>query len=420
MPGRLDIIDPVHGFIRAGDGGGGPAELEIIDSPAFQRLRRIRQLSGAHLVYPGAHHTRFEHSLGVMHIAGQAALSLREGGHISEGQAEALRLAGLLHDIGHGPFSHPFDEVAGNGAAHERMGERIVRETAVGDALERAGHRRGSVAGIAFGGRGAPAHLREAVSGPLGADAMDYLQRDGHFTGVEHARVDHRRIVQSLAVHRRRIELDASALSSFQSAVISRYQMFRAVYFHRTVRAAEVMLVEAMRLADPELGLTSAGLDDYLELTDEAVLRALLSLEGGAAGPGRAARLARDYLDRRLWKCAYERDCGGPGAVPAARIRAELSAASGEDEEDVIVDVSERPSASPSPSEEGGGPSVALAFRDGGRIAHRRVPMSDMPLVSAMSGHMNILRVYATAAARPKVEIAARSVLGGPGSGVEA
>ena len=101
-----DIIDPIHDFIRVYD-----HELEIIDNPIFQRLRRIRQLSGAHLTYPAAQHTRFEHSLGVMHIASQAGQALKEKEILKSDDIEILRLAGLLHDIGHGPFSHLFEEI---------------------------------------------------------------------------------------------------------------------------------------------------------------------------------------------------------------------------------------------------------------------------------------------------------------------
>ena len=101
---HLDIIDPIHNFDRVYD-----SELKIIDTPIFQRLRRIRQLSGAHLIYPGAQHTRFEHSLGVMHIASMAGHALYEKGLISVDDVQNLRFAGLLHDIGHGPFSHIFE-----------------------------------------------------------------------------------------------------------------------------------------------------------------------------------------------------------------------------------------------------------------------------------------------------------------------
>ena len=121
-----DIKDPIHDFISVSN-----SELKIIDSPIFQRLRRIRQLTGAHLTYPGAQHTRFEHSLGVMHIAGQAGHVLANKKIIKADDIENLRIAGLLHDIGHGPFSHLFEEILQekNKVSHEDLGKKIILKT---------------------------------------------------------------------------------------------------------------------------------------------------------------------------------------------------------------------------------------------------------------------------------------------------
>jgi len=127
----LDIVDPIHDFIRVYD-----HELKIIDTHIFQRLRRIRQLSGAHLTYPAAQHTRFEHSLGVMHIASQASQALNEKGILKSYDIEVLRLAGLLHDIGHGPFSHLFEEIIQQKKfSHEDFGKEIILKSEIGDSL---------------------------------------------------------------------------------------------------------------------------------------------------------------------------------------------------------------------------------------------------------------------------------------------
>ena len=131
----LDIIDPIHDFIRVYD-----YELPIIDNPLFQRLRRIRQLSGAHLIYPAAQHSRFEHSLGVMHIASQAGFALNEKGYLNSDDIQVLRLAGLLHDIGHGPFSHLFEEIIqGKKISHEDYGKKIILNSEIGDVLTKTG-----------------------------------------------------------------------------------------------------------------------------------------------------------------------------------------------------------------------------------------------------------------------------------------
>ena len=132
----LEITDPIHDFIRLNS-----TEQKIIDTPVFQRLRRIKQLSGAHLTYPGAQHTRFEHSLGVMHIASMAGHALNEKGIISVNDIQDLRFAGLLHDIGHGPFSHLFEELLQKKKhSHEDVGKEIILKTAIGDLISKAGY----------------------------------------------------------------------------------------------------------------------------------------------------------------------------------------------------------------------------------------------------------------------------------------
>ena len=174
---HLDIIDPIHDFIRAYG-----TEITIIDNPIFQRLRRIRQLSGAHLVYPGAQHTRFEHSLGVMHIAGQAGQVLQEKGIVNSNDIENIRLAALLHDIGHGPFAHIFEEVLQrkNKASHEEIGRDLILKTEIGDDISKSGFDKKLITKLAFGDSKFQ-FMNEIISGALSADMMDYLLRDGYF-----------------------------------------------------------------------------------------------------------------------------------------------------------------------------------------------------------------------------------------------
>jgi len=270
----LDIIDPIHDFVRVNN-----SELEIIDTPIFQRLRRIKQLSGAHLIYPGAQHTRFEHSLGVMHIASMACQSLLEKSIIPLDEIQNLRFAGLLHDIGHGPFSHLFEEVLQKNQkiSHEDLGRNIIQKTEIGDLISKNGFSKKSIANLAFS-NSKHQFMNEIISGALSADMMDYLLRDGYFTGAEHAKIDHKRLTYSLDVYKNKLALDKSALVNFETMLISRYQMFKAVYFHKTVRAGEVMLLKAMSLAEDELGFSSLDLDEFLKLSDESVLSKLLNL----------------------------------------------------------------------------------------------------------------------------------------------
>ena len=407
---HLDIIDPIHDFIRAT----GP-EQKIIDSPIFQRLRRIRQLSGAHLTYPGAQHTRFEHSLGVMHIAGQAAYFLKEKGILNFDDIAKLRLAGLLHDIGHGPFSHLFEEVLQEKSkiSHEEIGKKIIEKTQIGDIIEKFGQNKKFITKLAFGDSKLQ-YMNEIISGALSADIMDYLLRDGYFTGAEHAKIDHKRIIQSFDVYKKKLALEKSALYSFESMMHSRYQMFKAVYFHKTVRSAEVMLLESIRLADKELGFTSFNLDEYLQLTDEIVLSKLLSLEPRTSDLKRAKNFAEDYQNRKLFKCVYERIISNKSKLSKIKtheLRSELSKKSKVDESQIFVDSSVTPSIPLAPSKKES-QSIILVSEINNRFVGKEIPISKIPLVAAMSGFMNILRIYTPHKSRKKVEIAAQSILG--------
>ncbi len=408
---HLDIIDPIHDFIRVS----GP-ELKIIDNPIFQRLRRIRQLSGAHLTYPGAQHTRFEHSLGVMHISGQAGQALQEKGILKKDDIENLRLAALLHDIGHGPFSHLFEEILQEKRkiSHEEIGKRIILKTEIGDSLSKSGYDKKFITKLAFGNSKLQ-FMNEIISGVLSADMMDYLLRDGYYTGAEHAKIDHKRLTQSLEVYQKKLALEKSALYSFESMMHSRYQMFKAVYFHKTVRSAEVMLLESMRLADDELGLTSLNLIDYVELTDESVLLKLLSLSGRTSELRRAKKIAEDYQNRQLLKCVFERILTNKaklGKMKTSQLRKKISKKSRVNEDEIFIDSSITSSLPLAPSKKEL-QSIILVTRDSSKRHAEKIPISKIPLVSQMSGFMNILRVYTTNKNRKKVEIVAKSILGG-------
>ena len=408
---HLDIIDPIHDFVRTYG-----VEIKIIDNPIFQRLRRIRQLSGAHLTYPGAQHTRFEHSLGVMHIAGQAGQALQEKGIINSGDIENLRIAALLHDIGHGPFSHLFEEVAQRKkkSSHEQLGRDLILKTEIGDLISKSGFNKKSITKLAFGDSKLQ-FMNEIISGTLSADIMDYLLRDGYFTGAEHAKIDHKRITQSLDVYKKKLALEKSALYSFESMMHSRYQMFKAVYFHKTVRSAEVMLLESIRLAYDELGLSSLSLDDFILLSDEYVLSKLVSLPTHTSELRRAKSIAQDYQNRKLFKCVYERIVTTKdqiSKIKTSQLKKELSKRSKVDENEIFVDSSITPSIPLSPSKKES-KSLILVTKDGNKVLAKEIPISQIPLVSTMSGFMNILRVYTPRKNRKKVEIAAKSILGG-------
>jgi hypothetical protein len=404
----LDIVDPIHDFIRVYD-----HELKIIDTPIFQRLRRIRQLSGAHLTYPAAQHTRFEHSLGVMHIASQSGQALNEKGILKSYDIEVLRLAGLLHDIGHGPFSHIFEEIIQQKKfSHEGFGKEIILKSEIGDSLSKNGYDKNFITKVAFGDSKLQ-YMNEIISGALSADMMDYLLRDGYFTGAEHAQIDHKRITQSLDVYKKKLALERSALYSFESMMHSRYQMFKAVYFHKTVRAAEVMLLEALRLSDDEFGFTSFNINEYVKLTDEYVLTQLISSKSSKLK--RARQFAEDYQNRKLLKCVFERILTSRtnlGKSKTNELRTSISKKSKVDESEIFVDSSVTPSIPLAPSKNES-KYIILITNENGKSTAQEMPISQIPVVSAISGFMNILRIYTHQKNRKKVEIAAKSILGG-------
>jgi len=406
---HLDIIDPIHDFVRVYDN-----ELKIIDTPIFQRLRRIRQLSGAHLIYPGAQHTRFEHSLGVMHIASMAGQALAEKGIVSSDDIQNLRLAGLLHDIGHGPFSHLFEEIfeEKRKISHEDLGRDIILKTEIGDIISKNGFDKKLITKLAFGDSKFQ-FMNEIISGALSADIMDYLLRDGYFTGAEHAKIDHHRLTYSLNVYKNKLALDKSSLVNFETMMISRFQMFKAVYFHKTVRAGEVMLLEAMDLAEDELGLSSMNLDEYLKLSDDVILAKLLNLPEHNSKLKASKKIATNYLNRNLFKSVFESTLTGK-AITKKRmheLREEISKKSKIDINEIFVDSSNTPSIPLSPSKKES-KSIILLENDGNKTTAKEILISQIKLVSAMSGFMKILRVYTPAKNRKKVEMAAKSILG--------
>jgi len=404
----LEITDPIHDFIRINK-----TERKIIDTSVFQRLRRIKQLSGAHLTYPGAQHTRFEHSLGVLHIASMASESLHSKGLMSNEDIQNIRFAALLHDIGHGPFSHLFEEVLQRkNQSHEEVGKQIILKSEIGDIISKSGYDKKLIHNLAVG-QSKMQYLNEIVSGALSADMMDYLLRDGYFTGAEHAKIDHHRLTHSLDVYKNKLALDSSALVNFETMMISRFQMFKAVYFHKTVRAGEVMLLEAMSLAGNELGLSSLKIDEYVKLTDEVVLQKLMSLPETNSDLKAAKKIAIDYQDRKLFKCVFERLLTGKSLSKKRlqELKQKIAKKSNISPNQIFIDTSTTSSIPLTPSKKES-KSIILTRKESKRTIAREIPISEIPLVSSMSKIMNILRVYTPGSYRKKVEIATKSIQG--------
>ncbi len=397
-----EIKDPVHGYIGVTE-----AERAVVDTPQMQRLRRIRQLSAAYLTYPGAEHTRFHHSLGVMHVSGKIAERLMDRGLIVEEEAQKLRIGGLLHDIGHGPFSHLFEEVLEKrDITHEEMGSRIIRETEVADALRGHGLDPAEMSLLAVGGlESEKPYLNQVIAGQFSADVMDYLPRDSYFTGVEYGRVDTNRLIDSMDLLGDGLAMEDTALYALEAFVIARYEMFKAVYFHRTVRAAEVMLVRAMQMADEELGFTHFETpEEYHRLDDYYVLSQLMTLKPSKRKQSKGAyELAKMYMDRRLLKCAFEkvihrRDGFDVNVMLRGDVRStleeEVAEEAGVDRSFVAIDVSTAPSV-PYYAAQGHPQDIPVFHRnpDGSKTPLSFSELS--PLGGILIGYLDILRVYA-------------------------
>ncbi|MCK4989219.1 MAG: HD domain-containing protein [Bacteroidales bacterium] len=245
---KLKIInDPVYGFIKI------PYDIifDLIELPLFQRLRRIRQLGMTHFVYPGANHTRFQHAIGAMHLMGQAIDVIRSKGHeITDPEAKAVTIAILLHDIGHGPFSHSLEHSLIKDTSHETISLMFMEqlnETFKGEL---------KLAIEIFNNRYHKKFLHQLVSSQLDMDRLDYLKRDSFFTGVTEGVIGSDRIVRMLNVVDDFLVVDHKGIYSIEKFLIARRLMYWQVYLHRTVVSSEQLL--QMMLKRAQL-LTSEG-----------------------------------------------------------------------------------------------------------------------------------------------------------------
>ncbi|MFZ1617828.1 MAG: HD domain-containing protein [Flavobacteriales bacterium] len=231
------LNDPIYGFITVPH----PLLLRLIDHPWFQRLRYIKQLGLSHLVYPGALHTRFHHALGAMHLMGLAIESLRGKGHvITEEEALGAHIAILLHDIGHGPFSHALEHSLVEGIGHEDVGALVMAK--LNEEFDGALDLGISI----FHDRHPKQMLHQLVSGQLDMDRMDYLNRDSFYTGVSEGVIGGDRIIKMLQVVEDRLVVEEKAIYSIEKFIVARRLMYWQVYLHKTVVACEQMLVQTL------------------------------------------------------------------------------------------------------------------------------------------------------------------------------
>ena len=339
--GRGLIADPIHRYILYTRPGGMPGEAteqDLIDTPWVQRLRRVPQLQSARWVFPAAEHSRFQHSLGAMHLAGKFAQQLYPSLRAIFPDApspalieELLRMAGLLHDVGHGPFGHFFDDnfLVDYDLTHELLGQRIIREE-LADVL--SGLRRSPSGAFNADEKIDPewicylmgksythpleSHpkwlpfLKPLLSGVFTADNMDYVLRDAYMCGVAVGPIDIERIIYYSFFSERGLTLDRGGLQAFTMFLNARFYMYTNVYYHRTTRGIDLHLKEifreTMRIAFPyDL---RKDLHPYLHLTEWTLLEEVGRWHDAQDGERRALGAEwRHVLDRRLkWRMSHE------------------------------------------------------------------------------------------------------------------
>ena len=234
------INDPIYGFITLDSG----IITNLIDHPYFQRLRRISQLGLSYLVYPGANHSRFHHAIGCMHLMAKAIYQIRRKGHsITEKEAEALKIAILLHDIGHGPFSHALEKSIVVGLSHEDLSLSFMKE------LNNKFNGKLSLAIKIFNNTHPKKFLHQLVSSQLDMDRLDYLKRDSFFSGVTEGNIGSERIINMLNVVNDELVVEEKGIYSIEKFLIARRLMYWQVYLHKTVVSAENMLIKVLKRA---------------------------------------------------------------------------------------------------------------------------------------------------------------------------
>ena len=409
-----EIKDPVYGYVYITK-----AEKEIIDSFPVQRLRRLRQLAGTEFVYPGANHTRFEHSVGVMHLAGLLSENPNLSQILSEDETKIIRIAALLHDVGHGPFSHVFEHILTKflNKTHEDMTAWIVQKSELKDVVGKCGFNANMIGELAVGAlhKRGKAFMDQIIRSAVDVDKLDFIVRDTYHTGAQYGFVDIFRLIHMLDVLDENLTIDLGALSALESFILARIESFRSIYFHRVGRAVQIMLAMAMEEAKDELGLTDfKSPEQYLSLNDYVMWTMLKECEKSRA-------IMENLERRRLLKCVYDqtfyqrdKTVSSIFSVEEVRnqIRDQIASEADVEPTAVIIDVPTVPtvpyrhSVFMEPMEI----PVFRKARDGQKISQRLSEISG--IFNVLRGFINILRVYTDEKNREKVGSAATKFLG--------
>lgn len=411
------IRDPVHDVIALRTDQ--PIEkllFDLIGRSEFQRLRRIRQLGMASLAYPGADHSRYSHSLGVMETARQILTQLRQTVKIDDFDYAACLAAALLHDLGHGPFSHVFERVSG--VEHESLSYRVISDPASGihQTLREFDPALPARVVELLKGEAAPAFLSDCLSSQLDADRLDYLLRDNLMTGSQYGDYDLRWLLQNMAITaENRLAITFKGLSAVEAYLQARYHMYRNVYFHKVVRSAEGMvkmaLQRARRLAvqdrlewppvnDP-VTKTLLGqelkISEFIELDDVAVMQCFK--QWTRSDDATLAALCQGLLYRRLFKTIDLSRLPAGTDVPAIveKAKALVDEAGGESDYTLFYDA---PADTPYKTGEANAAKEILILESDGRT---KTLAEVSPFADGLMRQMSFNRLHVTASWRDRV-----------------
>jgi hypothetical protein len=405
------VKDPIYGYIQLTE-----VEKSVIDTLAVQRLRRIRQLAGAEYVYPAANHTRFEHVLGAMYLAGVVADSLPV--NLSSDDKQKIRLAALLHDVGHAPFSHLFEPMLLKflHKNHEDMSSWIIAESELSDVISAQGFDSKELSQLAVGKpTGVPKFFSQIISSSFDVDKMDFVVRDSYHTGAGYGNVDIFRLIYTMDVLEDNLAADNTALPTLESLILARLESFRTIYFHRACRAVHMMLLRALNYAKDDLDILKIQTpDQYLKWDDYNVWSRLTE------NP-RSREIVRDLAQRRLLKCAYEKTFFVKDELVSSvftnesvrlKLEEQIANKANVPNGEVGIDVPSLPSVPYHYAMEMGPIDIPIfsKTKSGEKIPQKITELSK--IVDVLQVFMNIIRVYTRENYRDRVGDAATEVLG--------
>jgi len=354
-----------------------------------------------------------------MYLAGKVVENPNISQRVNEGEAEMLKIAALLHDVGHGPFSHVFEQllIRELDKTHEDITSWIINKSEIGDSLAKMGYRPQNVGKLAVGKLHKPkkAFLDQIISSAVDVDKQDFIVRDTHHTGAEYGYIDVFRIIHALDVLGENLAVDLGALSALESLIIARIESFKSIYFHRVGRAAQIMLAIAMEKANKELGLTDFRTPgEYLAMDDYTVWTMLKNC-------GKSSQIIENLERRKMLKCAYERTFYEKDTMISnvfgreayrEQLQREIAKEAAVETELVIIDVPTVPSVPYHHSVlmESMEIPVFSKTQEGGKTPQRLSEISR--IFETLKGFINILRVYTDEANREKVEKATGKILG--------